>query len=74
MPVIVLGAEEPHLLFPADRIKLRGVWRSDCYHRSLDPDLQTKFSIAEAMGNKGKRDRCAVTSLNCNKYSGVVNS
>lgn len=37
---------------PADLIKLQGDWRSDCYQRYLEPDLSTKFSVANAMAAK----------------------
>ena len=29
---------------PTELIKLQGDWRSDCYQRYLDPDLDTKFT------------------------------
>lgn len=35
---------------PVDLLKLQGDWRSDCYQRYLEPDLETKFMVARAMG------------------------
>ena len=37
---------------PTELIKLQGDWRSDCYQRYLDPDLDTKFTVADAMAKK----------------------
>ena len=37
---------------PGDLIKLQGDWKSDCYQRYLDPDIQTKFFVAKAMSDK----------------------
>ena len=30
----------------------KGDWKSDCYQRYLDPDIQTKFFVAKAMSDK----------------------
>ena len=36
----------------ASPFKLQGDWKSDCYQRYLDPDIQTNFFVAKAMSDK----------------------
>lgn len=36
----------------SDLIMQQGGWRSNCYQRYLDPDLNTKFSVATAMADR----------------------
>ena len=48
---------------PGDLIKLQGDWKSDCYQRYLDPDIQTNFFVAKAMSDKVQSLRVFLTGI-----------